>query len=191
MVRKSAYTIPLRPPGFYGRVASADRFCGPGKRIKVLKARMKISFSTQKSGWALLGIGIVLSGVVFFNFYNDSIFLKKAIQGQGKIISVEKTQVHNRAYNDLLGIQFLSNSSRLIEVRVLKEDLGPHFSSAFPLLYVGMSVTFLYDPDNPQEIRSLQVSYEYPWSEILLLLASFIPVYFGLRILKKTIFDNT
>lgn len=144
---------------------------------------MKISFSNRKTGLALLGIGFVFLAVVSFFFYDDAKFLRKAIRGYGTIISVSGYPTYDQHSRKLLSVRFVTEASEPVTVQVPDYDVGLSFSRYIWML--GQPVTFLCDPNNPKDIRPLTVSDQYPWSEILLVLASLIPIYFGFRILRK------
>jgi len=145
---------------------------------------MRISFSDRKTGWVLLIAGFILSGFFSFDLYDNFKYLQRAVEGFGKIVSIEPIDAGDRKIQSLVEVQFLTRDSRLYDVK-LPDFVFDQFSYR-RLPSVGQLVTFLYDKNNPKEVRSLQVSDQYPWSEILLILASLIPIYFGLQILKKT-----
>lgn len=149
---------------------------------------MRISFSSRKTGWFLLAAGLVLLGICSFHFYDNSKFLSKAVQGNGKVLfrlPLGNERQRGSPSPSLMEIQFKTETSQIIKVEVPDVVIGPFRAGYSRTLSGGEAVSFLYDPDNPREIRSLQVSYQYPWSEILLILASLVPIYFGLRILKR------
>ena len=144
---------------------------------------MRISFSNRKTGWFLLIAGFILSGIFSFDFYDNFKYLKSAVEGSGKIISIELISINERHFKKMVEVQFSTKDSHLFTVKL--PDFVFDQSLYSNRLKVGWLVTFLYDSNNPNDVRSLQVSDQYPWSEILLILISLIPIYFGLRILKK------
>jgi hypothetical protein len=137
---------------------------------------MRISLSSAKTGWFLLVAGFILLGIVSFHFYDNFEFLRRAVRGYGKINSLVKIQDGRTTKTLWVQVQFKAEDSKIYTVVLPNEIFRP---------FRGNPVTFLYNPDNPQDARSLQVSYQYPWSEILLVLACLIPVYSGFRILLK------
>lgn len=146
---------------------------------------MRISFSDRKTGWFLVLAGLILLGLFSFDFYDNSKYLSRAVRGYGKIVSFEPINVDGRYIPRLVEVQFSTESSQVYKVLLPDYVFQPHYYHG---LYfgVGQPVTFLYDLDHPAQVRSLQVANQYPWSEILLILAGFIPIYFGGRILKNS-----
>ncbi len=144
---------------------------------------MRISFSDRKTGWVLLIAGFILSGFFSFDLYDNFKYLQRAVEGFGKIVSIEPIDAGGRKIQSLVEVQFLTRDSRLYDVK-LPDFVFDQFSYR-RLPSVGQLVTFLYDPNNPKEVRSLQVSDQYPGSDIFFIMVGIIPIFFGLRILKK------
>lgn len=130
-------------------------------------------------------VGFVLLGIISFDLYDNFKYLKSAIKGYGEIISIEPVDIDGKHIRKIVEVQYLTKDSRLCKVKLPDYVFDSSVWGGRYYLSEGKSVTFLYDPNNPQEVRPLQVSDQYPWSEILLILASLIPIYSGLRILKK------
>ena len=147
---------------------------------------MRVSFSNRKTGWVLLMVGLILFGMFSLDLYDNFKYLHSAVKGCGEIISTEPIDRDGKHFAQIVEVQFLTRDSQLCKVDLPSYVFDP--SSRDRHLSVGQLVTFLYNPNNPKEVMSLQVADQYPGSDIFFILVGFIPMFFGLRILKKSIF---
>ena len=103
--------------------------------------------------------GFILISVSVFITIDIGLFLKRAVLGSGTVVSA--VYHHGRHSGWVLRVVYQPLNSEQVEAR-LSGDEGPYTE--------GQTVAFLYDPNDFQYLRSLQVDSQYPWVEILLIL---------------------
>src|ERR1041384_4807352 len=103
---------------------------------------MRISFLNPKTGKFIITVGMVVVGIAFLNFYDNFKFLKKAVRGNGRVVSIERLSGGGKRYRDFAEIQFMTSASQLFKLTVPAFVFDQNDSANYSTrLMVGQSVT--------------------------------------------------
>ncbi|HJT24477.1 MAG TPA: hypothetical protein VJ873_07855, partial [bacterium] len=113
-------------------------------------------------------LGSFLAAIWVTAFVVGALFLKRAVPGEGTVVSANYTKGKSAGWK-LLVSYYPVNSQ---EVEATFWDDGQYHD-------LGQSVTFLYDPEDFQMLRSFGMKSQYPWVPLLFLLFCFGLITFG------------
>jgi len=133
---------------------------------------MKYSYPKQRA-LGLIIVGLMITASMTLSLIDASLFLKKAVRGEGTIISVVHHQWRRGGW--VIKVRYQPAGFQAVQATTR----GNSTSS------VGQSVSFLYDPDNYQKVRSLGMKSQYPWVGILMILVGLSITGFGLVWFRK------
>ena len=118
----------------------------------------------KQKGMILFISGLILTAIMIYTFIDISLFLKKAVRGQGTVLSARYLHRTHGGGGWVLRVAYTPVNSFLVEAWLSGD--GPSWNK----YEIGQTVYFLYDPGNYRKLRSLQADSQYPWVEILVIL---------------------